>query len=73
METNLANLHLTFIGCGVMAESIVAGLLRKSLVKPEQEPARGISGKIRHRSFREKYGSRRKRQIAGKFGRFFVR
>ena len=31
METNLA-----FIGCGVMAESIIAGLLRKNLVSPEQ-------------------------------------
>lgn len=36
MENNLANLHLTFIGCGVMAESIVAGLLRKNLVKAKQ-------------------------------------
>ncbi len=36
METNLANLHLTFIGCGVMAESIIAGLLRKNLVKAGQ-------------------------------------
>ena len=33
MENNLSNLHLTFIGCGVMAESIIAGLLRKKLVK----------------------------------------
>lgn len=36
MENNLANSHLTFIGCGVMAESIVAGLLRKNLVTAEQ-------------------------------------
>lgn len=36
MKNNLANLHLTFIGCGVMAESIVAGLLRKNLVRAEQ-------------------------------------
>jgi pyrroline-5-carboxylate reductase len=36
MKTNLSNLHLTFIGCGVMAESIVAGLLRKNLVRAEQ-------------------------------------
>lgn len=36
MENNLANLHLTFIGCGVMAESIIAGLLRKNLVAAEQ-------------------------------------
>ena len=36
MENNLANPHLTFIGAGVMAESIIAGLLRKNLVKAEQ-------------------------------------
>jgi pyrroline-5-carboxylate reductase len=36
MENNLANLHLTFIGCGVMAESVIAGLLRKNLVRAEQ-------------------------------------
>ena len=36
MKNNLSNLHLTFIGCGVMAESIVAGLLRKNLVRAEQ-------------------------------------
>jgi pyrroline-5-carboxylate reductase len=32
----LKNTRLAFIGCGVMAESIVAGLLRKELVKDEQ-------------------------------------
>jgi pyrroline-5-carboxylate reductase len=32
----LANARLAFIGCGVMAEAIIAGLLRKQLVKPEQ-------------------------------------
>lgn len=36
MENNLSNTHLTFVGCGVMAESIIAGLLRKNLVVPEQ-------------------------------------
>ena len=36
MKNNLSNAELAFIGCGVMAESIVAGLLRKKLVKPEQ-------------------------------------
>lgn len=36
MENNLANLHLTFIGCGVMAESVIAGLLRKNLVAARQ-------------------------------------
>src|SRR5512133_2657381 len=28
--------RLSFIGCGVMAEAIIAGLLSKNLVKPEQ-------------------------------------
>lgn len=32
----LENSQLAFIGCGVMAESIVAGLLRQKLVRPEQ-------------------------------------
>jgi pyrroline-5-carboxylate reductase len=36
-DTNpLANCRLAFIGCGVMAEAIIAGLLRKQLVGPEQ-------------------------------------
>ena len=36
-ETNpLNNCRLAFIGCGVMAEAIIAGLLRKQLVGPEQ-------------------------------------
>ena len=37
IETNpLSNSRLAFIGCGVMAEAIIAGLLRKKLVGPEQ-------------------------------------
>lgn len=32
----LENTKLAFIGCGVMGESIVAGLLRKKLVEPKQ-------------------------------------
>jgi len=36
-DTNaLSNCRLAFIGCGVMAEAIIAGLLRKQLVSPEQ-------------------------------------
>ncbi len=36
-DTNpLSNCRLAFIGCGVMAEAIIAGLLRKKLVAPEQ-------------------------------------
>lgn len=36
MENNLANTKLAFIGCGVMAESMIAGLLRKELVCADQ-------------------------------------
>jgi pyrroline-5-carboxylate reductase len=37
VDTNpLSNCRLAFIGCGVMAEAIIAGLLRKKLVGPEQ-------------------------------------
>lgn len=33
---HLDNIRVAFIGCGVMAESIIAGLLRQKLVSPEQ-------------------------------------
>jgi pyrroline-5-carboxylate reductase len=36
MENNLSNTKLGFIGCGVMAEAIIAGLLRKNLVGARQ-------------------------------------
>lgn len=61
MENNLANLHLTFIGCGVMAESIIAGLLRKNLVKAEQITA-SHPRQNRREELTEKYGI----QIFGK-------
>ncbi|MDQ3635745.1 MAG: pyrroline-5-carboxylate reductase [Acidobacteriota bacterium] len=32
MENNLSNTKLAFIGCGVMAEAMIAGLLKKNLV-----------------------------------------
>jgi pyrroline-5-carboxylate reductase len=55
-ETNpLSNCRLAFIGCGVMAEAIIAGLLRKQLVSPDQ-----IVGSHprapRREELREKYG-----------------
>jgi len=34
MTNDLKDLHLAFIGCGVMGESMIAGLLRKELVDP---------------------------------------
>ena len=36
MTDTLDNVHLSFIGCGVMAESMIAGLLRQNLVPPEK-------------------------------------
>lgn len=37
IKTNpLSNCRLAFIGCGVMAEAIIAGLLRRKLVSPDQ-------------------------------------
>src|SRR5262249_34584996 len=35
MTNDLKNLHLAFIGCGVMGESMIAGLVRKELVDPK--------------------------------------
>lgn len=35
-KKKLAGAQLAFIGCGVMAEAMIAGLLRKNLVAPEQ-------------------------------------
>lgn len=35
MANDLKNMHLAFIGCGVMGESMIAGLLRKNLVDPK--------------------------------------
>ncbi|HEX8248549.1 MAG TPA: pyrroline-5-carboxylate reductase [Pyrinomonadaceae bacterium] len=55
MKNNLSNTKLAFIGSGVMAESIIAGLLRKNLVGAEQ-----IAGShpraARRRELNEKYG-----------------
>jgi pyrroline-5-carboxylate reductase len=36
MTNDLTKMKLAFVGCGVMAESMIAGLLRKNLVNPEQ-------------------------------------
>ncbi len=55
MKETLSNTKLAFVGCGVMAESIIAGLLRKELVKPEQIAAsHPRSG--RRAELHEKYG-----------------
>ena len=36
LTSPLSNCRLAFIGCGVMAEAIITGLLRKKLVDPDQ-------------------------------------
>ena len=57
MENPLAGAQLSFIGCGVMAEAIIAGLLRQKLVTPEQ-----IAGShpraARREELQAKYGIR---------------
>lgn len=35
MTNTLENVHLSFIGCGVMAESMIAGLIRQQLISPD--------------------------------------
>jgi len=48
---------LSFIGCGVMAEAIIAGLLNKNLVKPEQIVGSHPS-EARREELQGKYGIR---------------
>ncbi len=49
--------RLSFIGCGVMAEAIIAGLLSKNLVKPEQV-AGSHPSEERRKELQGKYGIR---------------
>ena len=56
METRLPeSSKLAFIGCGVMAESMIAGLLRKEIVSPTQIVASHPRDE-RRRELAEKYG-----------------
>jgi pyrroline-5-carboxylate reductase len=55
MKNDLTNTKLAFIGCGVMAESIVAGLLRQKMVRPEQVAA-SHPREARRAELAEKYG-----------------
>ena len=55
MTNELKNLHLAFIGCGVMGESMVAGLLRKDLVDPKNIAA-SHPRESRRSELAEKYG-----------------
>ena len=54
MENNLSNTKLAFIGCGVMAESIIAGLLREKLVDATQISA-SHPRENRRKELHEKY------------------
>lgn len=53
--SDLSNKKLAFVGCGVMAESIVAGLLRKELVDASQISASHPRA-ARRNELAEKYG-----------------
>ncbi|MFV0389892.1 MAG: pyrroline-5-carboxylate reductase, partial [Pyrinomonadaceae bacterium] len=55
MKEHLAEAKLSFIGCGVMAESIVAGLLKNKLVTSEQITA-SHPREARRKELSAKYG-----------------
>lgn len=55
MANDLKNLHLAFIGCGVMGESMVAGLLRKDLIDPKNIAA-SHPRESRRKELAEKHG-----------------
>ena len=55
MRNKLDNSAFAFIGCGVMGESIIAGLLQQEIVKPEQIVA-SHPRESRRRELEEKYG-----------------
>jgi len=55
MANDLKNLHLAFIGCGVMGESMVAGLLRKNVVDSKNIAA-SHPRESRRAELSEKYG-----------------
>jgi len=55
MANELKDLHLAFVGCGVMGESMVAGLLRKNLVEPKNIAA-SHPRESRRKELAKKYG-----------------
>jgi pyrroline-5-carboxylate reductase len=55
MENNLSNTKLAFVGCGVMAEAMIAGVLRKNLVAAKQIAASHPRAN-RRAELKEKYG-----------------
>jgi pyrroline-5-carboxylate reductase len=57
MENVLSNTRIAFVGCGVMAEAMLAGVLRKNLVAAEQIVA-SHPREIRRAELTDKYGIR---------------
>jgi pyrroline-5-carboxylate reductase len=57
MENNLADTRLAFVGCGVMAEAMIAGVLRKNLVAAGQIVA-SHPRENRRAELTDKYGIR---------------
>ena len=55
MANEMKDLHLAFIGCGVMGESMVAGLLRQELVDPKNISA-SHPRDLRRTELAQKYG-----------------
>jgi pyrroline-5-carboxylate reductase len=55
MPNDLKDLHLAFIGCGVMGESVIAGLLRKQTIEPSNIAA-SHPRVARRAELKEKYG-----------------
>jgi len=64
VKNELQDVHLSFIGCGVMAESMIAGLMRQNLIEAAQ-----ISGshprESRRRELEDRYGIRTFESNAG--------
>nr|MBP6214216.1 pyrroline-5-carboxylate reductase [Pyrinomonadaceae bacterium] len=55
MANELKDLHLAFVGCGVMGESMIAGLVRKNIVEPANISA-SHPRSYRRAELAEKYG-----------------
>jgi len=55
MTNDVKNMHLAFIGCGVMGESMIAGLLRRGIVEPQKVWASHPRA-ARREELSEKYG-----------------
>ncbi len=55
MANDVKNMHLAFIGCGVMGESVIAGLLKKGMVEPQKISA-SHPRQARREELNEKYG-----------------